>query len=119
MVIGSSLSQRSSAKCCLPTGTRETVCAWNQYVPEPGAVTVYSVAPGLISSVKGLSALRAANAMQSSRGRKDFFIGKKDPDYRSIYSGRILEEVRKDFRTLSPLYRMLRGFADEAVRKGE
>ena len=44
---------------------------------------------------------------------KDFYIGKIAPDYRWIYSERILKEVRKDFISLSPLYRILRGYADE------
>ena len=44
---------------------------------------------------------------------KDFYIGKIAPDYRWIYSDRILKEVRKDFISLSPLYRILRGYADE------
>ena len=43
---------------------------------------------------------------------RDMYIGKTDPDYRMIYSDRILKEVRKDFRALSPLYRLLRGYAD-------
>ena len=46
---------------------------------------------------------------------KDFYIGKNNPDFRSIYSDRILKEVRKDFRALGPLYRLLRGYADETV----
>ncbi|MBR6966033.1 MAG: DUF2461 domain-containing protein [Clostridia bacterium] len=46
---------------------------------------------------------------------KDFYIGKMNPDFRSIYSDRILKEVRKDFRALGPLYRLLRGYADETV----
>ena len=46
---------------------------------------------------------------------KDFYIGKINPDFRSIYSDRILKEVRKDFRALGPLYRLLRGYADETV----
>ena len=44
---------------------------------------------------------------------KDFYIGKIMPDYRMIYSEQILKEVRKDFVSLSPLYRMLRGYVDE------
>jgi hypothetical protein len=30
-----------------------------------------------------------------------------------IYSEQILKEVRKDFVSLSPLYRLLRGYVDE------
>ena len=44
---------------------------------------------------------------------KDFYIGKMMPDYRMIYSCQILEEVRRDFITLAPLYRLLRGYVDE------
>ena len=45
---------------------------------------------------------------------KDFYIGKYMPDYRMIYSERILKEVRKDFVSLAPLYRLLRGYAEES-----
>jgi uncharacterized protein (TIGR02453 family) len=45
---------------------------------------------------------------------KDMYIGKIMPDYRMIYSERILKEVRKDFLALAPLYRLLRGYVDEA-----
>ena len=44
---------------------------------------------------------------------KDFYIYKADPDYRMIYSDRILKEVRKDFKALAPLYRVLRGYVNE------
>ncbi len=44
---------------------------------------------------------------------KDMYITKAAPDYRMIYSDRICQEVRKDFRTLAPLYRLLRGYVDE------
>ena len=44
---------------------------------------------------------------------KEMYIGKHRPDYRMIYSEKILEEVRKDFLTLAPLYRVLRGCADD------
>ena len=44
---------------------------------------------------------------------KEFYIGKVMPDYRTVYSEKILKEVRKDFITLGPLYRLLRGFMDE------
>ena len=44
---------------------------------------------------------------------KDFYIWRENPDYRMVYSERILREVRKDFRTLAPLYRILRGYTDE------
>ena len=44
---------------------------------------------------------------------KDFYIWRENPDYRWVYTDRILKEVRKDFRTMAPLYRLLRGYADE------
>ena len=44
---------------------------------------------------------------------KDFYIYRDSPDYSWIYSERILKEVRKDFIALAPLYRLLRGYADE------
>ena len=47
---------------------------------------------------------------------KEMYIGKMAPDYRMIYSEKILKEVRADFRTLAPLYKVLRGCADEAGR---
>ncbi len=45
---------------------------------------------------------------------KDMYIGKVTPDYRIIYSEKILKDVRRDFSALAPLYRLLRGYADEA-----
>ena len=48
---------------------------------------------------------------------KDMYIGKADPDYRWIYSDRIIREVRKDFAALAPLYRLLRGYADETMQE--
>ena len=44
---------------------------------------------------------------------KEMYIGKADPDYRSVFSDRILKTVRRDFLCLAPLYRLLRGFCDE------
>ena len=44
---------------------------------------------------------------------KDMYIGKIMPDYRMIYTDKILREVRTDFRSLAPIYRLLRGYADE------
>ena len=42
---------------------------------------------------------------------------KDNPDYRMIYSDRILKEVRKDFRSLAPLHRLLRGYVTETTPK--
>ena len=44
---------------------------------------------------------------------KEMYIGKYDPPYQGAFSERVLQEVKLDFLTLSPLYHMLRGFADE------
>ena len=44
---------------------------------------------------------------------KDFYIYKENPDYRNVYSERILQEVRRDFKALAPLYRLLRGYVDK------
>ena len=44
---------------------------------------------------------------------KDFYIFKENPDYKMIYSDKILKEVRRDFKALAPLYRLLRGYVDE------
>ena len=47
---------------------------------------------------------------------KEFYIGKILPDYRMIYSERIVKEVQKDFQSLAPLYKLLRGYAEEAEK---
>ena len=44
---------------------------------------------------------------------REIYVGKYNPDWQWAFSDRVLREVRKDFRTLSPLYQMLRGYADE------
>lgn len=44
---------------------------------------------------------------------KEMYISKIDPDYQSVFSDRILKEVRSDFLSLTPLYRLLRGYCDE------
>lgn len=50
---------------------------------------------------------------------KDMYIGKIMPDYRMIYTDKILREVRTDFRSLAPIYRLLRGYADEVLSMTE
>ena len=50
---------------------------------------------------------------------KDMYIGKTMPDYRMIYTDKILREVRTDFRSLAPIYRLLRGYADEVLSMTE
>ena len=44
---------------------------------------------------------------------KEMYISKINPDYQSVFSDRILKEVRTDFLSLAPLYRLLRGYCDE------
>ena len=44
---------------------------------------------------------------------KEMYINKISPDFRKVFSERILIEVRKDFQQLAPLYHMLRGYCDE------
>ena len=44
---------------------------------------------------------------------REIYIGKYDPPYRWAFSERLLKEVRRDFVTLAPLYRLLRGCMDE------
>ena len=44
---------------------------------------------------------------------KETYINKISPDFRKVFSERILTEVRKDFQQLAPLYHMLRGYCDE------
>lgn len=44
---------------------------------------------------------------------KEMYISRYDPVRQWAFSTRILNEVRKDFTVLSPLYRLLRGFMDE------
>ena len=45
---------------------------------------------------------------------REIYIGKYEPPYEWTFSPRILREVSGDFQRLAPLYRLLRGFADEA-----
>ena len=44
---------------------------------------------------------------------KEMYINKISPDFRKVFSERILTEVRKDFQQLAPLYHLLRGYCDE------
>ena len=43
---------------------------------------------------------------------KEIYIGRFEPPFQWAYSEKILKEVRKDFKTIAPLYQLLRGFAD-------
>ena len=44
---------------------------------------------------------------------REMYISRNDADYQDAFSERLAPEVQKDFRSLSPLYRLLRGCADE------
>ena len=44
---------------------------------------------------------------------KELYINKISPDFRKVFSERILTEVRMDFQQLAPLYHLLRGYCDE------
>ena len=44
---------------------------------------------------------------------REIYIGKFDPPRQWAFSDRVIKEVRKDFKTLAPLYQTLRGCADE------
>ena len=48
---------------------------------------------------------------------KEIYIGKFDPPRHWAYSDKAVKEVRKDFKTLAPLYHMLRGCADEIQKE--
>ena len=44
---------------------------------------------------------------------RELYIFKEHADYQSAFSQCLVNEVRKDFLSLAPLYRMLRGYMDE------
>ena len=50
---------------------------------------------------------------------RDLYIGKADPDYALAFSEDLVKTVGNDFRAMAPLYRMLRGCADETDGKDE
>ena len=50
---------------------------------------------------------------------KELYISKIDPVYEKAFSEKIIKEVRKDFTTLAPMYRLLRGFTDEIQQTGK
>lgn len=47
---------------------------------------------------------------------KEMYIHKLDPDYQMVFSDRILKEVRADFLSIAPLYRLLRGYCDTVLQ---
>ena len=50
---------------------------------------------------------------------KEMYIARFQPDYQWAFSDRVFREVRKDFKTLAPLYQLLRGIADEISLQGD
>lgn len=50
---------------------------------------------------------------------REMYIGRFDAPWKWAFTDRIIREVRRDFITLSPLYRLLRGCADEAGQENE
>ena len=44
---------------------------------------------------------------------REIYISRFEPPRQWAFSERVLKEVRKDFRTLAPLYHLLRGCADD------
>ncbi len=43
---------------------------------------------------------------------KELYIEKEHPEYKMIFSDKIMKEVLKDYQALSPLYRLFRGYCD-------
>ena len=50
---------------------------------------------------------------------KEMYIYKYEPDYQTAFSDRVLKDVRKDFFAMAPMYRLLRGYADEMEKNGK
>ncbi len=46
---------------------------------------------------------------------KEMYVSKYNPDFKMIFSDRILKEVRRDYQAMAPLYRLLIGYCDETV----
>ena len=46
---------------------------------------------------------------------KEMYVSKIAPDFRTAFSERILRTVREDYKAMAPLYRLLRGYCDEAA----
>ena len=44
---------------------------------------------------------------------RDMYIGKENPPFRWAFTEKVIKEVRADFQTLAPFYRLLRGCLDE------
>ena len=50
---------------------------------------------------------------------RELYIGKNSPRYQTAFSGRIADEIRKDFLCLAPLYNLLRGCHDSLQQQTE
>ena len=50
---------------------------------------------------------------------REMYICKYEPDFQSAFSDRVLKDVRKDFIAMAPMYRLLRGYADEMEKNGK
>ena len=50
---------------------------------------------------------------------KEMYIFKFEPEYQTAFSDRVLKDVRKDFIAMAPMYRLLRGYADEMEKNGK
>ena len=57
--------------------------------------------------------------MRSWYLRRELYISQQRPDMNEVGDRRILEHVRKDFQTLTPIYRLLRGMGDAAAAELE
>ncbi|MBO4470876.1 MAG: DUF2461 domain-containing protein [Clostridia bacterium] len=44
---------------------------------------------------------------------REIYIHRYDPEWKWAFSDRLIREVRKDFLTLAPMYRLLRGWMDD------
>ena len=50
---------------------------------------------------------------------REMYICKLDAEYRTAFSDRLIRDVGRDFRAMAPLYRLLRGYADEMKKEGK
>ena len=50
---------------------------------------------------------------------KEMYVCKEKADYQTAFTDRIVKDVRNDFRAMAPLYRLLRGYADEMNKIGK
>ena len=50
---------------------------------------------------------------------REMYICKYEADYRSAFTGRILKDVKSDFLAMAPMYRLLRGYAEEIKKTGK